>query len=468
MKRLWKQIAAITCSALLIGGMSACNSASAYEIAVENGFVGTEEEWLRSLQGADGKDGKDLTAKELYQTAVESGYEGTYLDFCKEVLKVDVKENNDVDMIAKNMTSVVSIYCGFAQTTTVSTSPWGGVSSSTKYYCTAGSGVIVDLNKEAGNALIVTNYHVIHDEKSDSGVSDSIWLYLYGGYNGFGTKEDGSFSETTGDGMQATFVGGSAAHDVALLRISGSEYLQTSIASQATFADSDEVQVGEKVFAVGNPEGEGVSVTQGIISVASEYISMSITDTTKQTVDYRVIRTDAAINSGNSGGALFNTDGELIGITNAKNASSDVDNMGYALPSTQVKRLCQNILKNEKLFGDGKVRLARLGITVQITASNAYYDEYGKLKIREESTIREVTANSAAEVNGLSVGDRIIAVKTGDGEWFSFTRQYQLVESLMPLALNDSIEIKYVCASDGSEKTVLVKFDKEAYFTIYG
>lgn len=467
MKKRLKKIAAIACSVLMLFGMTACGSESAYEIAVKNGFVGTEEEWLRSLHGADGEDGKDVTAKDLYETACKNGYEGTYIEFCTNVLKVNVVENNDVDTIAKNMTSVVSVYCGFSRTTKTGGFGWGSNTTKTEYYCTAGSGVIVDLNKENGNALIVTNYHVIHDAASDSGVSDSIWLYLYGAYNGFGATESGSYSETTGDGMRATFVGGSAAHDIALLRISGSEYLQKSIASEATFANSDEAQAGEKVFAVGNPEGEGISVTEGIVSVESEYIVMTLSDDSKETVDYRVLRTDAAINSGNSGGALFNAQGALIGITNAKNANSDVDNMGYALPSTQVKRLCQNILRNEALYGDGAVRVARLGISVKITSSEAYYDKNGKLKIREEFSVMEVSARSAAATNGISVGDRITAIKVGEEGWFSFTRQYQLIESLLPVAINDVIELKYISYSDGNEKTATIKFDKESYFTTF-
>lgn len=464
MNRLLKSMMAIACAAVAVFGAAGCRNESAYELAVKNGFVGTEQEWLRSLQGADGADGGDLTAKDLYETAVENGYEGTYIEFCKDVLKVDVKEDNDIDTIAKNMTSVVSVYCGFGKTVATGGFGWGGNRTQTEYYCTAGSGVIVDLNKEAGNALVVTNYHVIYDSESNSGISDSIWLYLYGAYNGFGTKEDGSYGETTGDGICASFVGGSADYDIALLRISGCEYLQESLASKVTFADSDDVQVGEKVFAVGNPEGEGISVTQGIISVESEYITLNSSEDTSSTVDYRVIRTDAAINSGNSGGALFDTEGELIGITNAKNASSDVDNMGYALPSTQVKRLCENILRNEELYNDGSIRVARLGITVQITSSSAYYDDNGKLKIREVFSVVEVGNGSAAKAAGLAVGDRITAVKIKEEEWFTLTRQYQLIDSLLSVSMNDTIQLQYY-DSNGNEKTTSVVFDKSTYFT---
>ena len=121
MKKIMKGLMAILCATTVLVGAAACGK-SAYELAVQNGFTGTEKEWLATLQGVDGQDGKDLTAKDLYETAVANGYTGTYLNFCSEVLKVDVRENNDVDTIAKNVTSVVSVYCGFSQT--VRSNPW--------------------------------------------------------------------------------------------------------------------------------------------------------------------------------------------------------------------------------------------------------------------------------------------------------------------------------------------------------
>ena len=348
MKKITKCVISALCAATVLVGAAACGD-SAYEVAVKNGFKGTEAEWLATLQGSDGKDGNDLTAMDIYDAAVENGFKGTYIEFCENVLKVNVKENNDVDTIAKNVTSVVSIYCGFSKTTY--TGGVGGVfggmmggSPTTTYYSSAGAGVIIDLDKETGDAWIVTNYHVIYDADSnvESGISDSIWLYTYGALNGF----DAEKGDQLGDGMKATYVGGAMEYDIALLRVSGSEHLKTCVASEACFGDSDDVQVGEKVFAIGNPDGAGIAVTEGIVSVESEYIDMLSSDGTNTVLQYRVMRTDAAINSGNSGGALFNTEGELIGITNAKNASSEVDNMGYSLPGTHVKNLIDNIIAN--------------------------------------------------------------------------------------------------------------------------
>ena len=184
MKKIAKSLLVGLCAVTFLFGAAACGK-SAYELAVKNGFTGTEKEWLATLQGIDGHDGKDLTAKDIYETAVTNGYEGTYLDFCRDVLQVELTEGNNVDTIARNVTSVVSIYCGFSKTER--TNPW---MVQTKYYPTAGAGVIIDLDKETGDALIVTNYHVIYDANGDTanGISGSIYLYTYGAYNAFSNR----------------------------------------------------------------------------------------------------------------------------------------------------------------------------------------------------------------------------------------------------------------------------------------
>ena len=458
MKMIVKGLLAGLCAATMLLGAAACGT-SAYDIAVENGFKGTEKEWLATLQGVDGKDGQDLTAKDLYETAVQNGFEGSYLDFCRDVLQVEVNTDNDVNTIARNMTSVVSIYCGFSQT--VRSNPW---TTQKRYYPTAGAGVIIDLDKETGNALIVTNYHVIYDTDSDSanGISDSIYLYTYGAYNAFeGSEYTTPYADTRGDGMKATYVGGAMEYDIAILSVHGSEHLKNSLVSEATFATSDDVQVGEKVFAIGNPDGAGIAATEGIISVESEYIQMSATDGSSAVVQYRVMRTDAAINSGNSGGALFNSQGELIGITNAKNANSQVDNMGYALPSSQVKNLTQNILDNRT---EQCARVALLGIMVQIVDSKAYYDQFGRLKIQEEFEVASVGQGSAMGI--VEVGDKIKGIKINDGEWVYFTRQYQLLDQLLCVRKGDNVTLKVV-DSNGVDHERAIQFNSDSYFVKY-
>ena len=472
MKKIVKAMSIVFCAMFLFGGLTACAGESAYDIAVKNGYQGTETEWLASLRGEDGQDGedgKDLTAQELYEAAKKNGFEGSYLDFCKDVLKVEAQTNNDVNTIASNITSVVSIYCGFSQT--VYYGGIGGIGGmigglpQKKYYASAGSGVIIDLDKEAGDALIVTNYHVIYDASSDveTGISDSIYLYTYGAFNAFSLQSNG-YADVYGDGLKATYVGGAMDYDIAILRVEGSEYLKKRPVSEAKFGDSDKVQVGEKVYAIGNPDGAGIAVTEGIISVESEYITMNSTDGSNNSVDYRVMRTDAAINSGNSGGALFNAEGNLIGIVNAKNVSTDVDNMGYALPGTQVRNLCENILNCRKEEGYAGARVGTLGVIVSITSSEAYFNEKGALRIREEVTVAQVAKKGAA-IEVLAVGDILQAIKINDNEWFTLNRQYQLLDQLLCVRQGDKAQIKL--QRDGTEKIVEITFDEETDFTKY-
>ena len=471
MKKIFKKIILAVCATATLLGAASCGK-SAYDVAVKNGYKGTEQEWLQTLQGNDGKDGQDLTAKDLYETAKANGFEGTFIEFCSEVLKIEVQEDNDVDTIANNITSVVSIYCGFSRTTQTGGVMIGGMimggQTQKTFHSSAGAGVIIDLDKEKGDALIVTNYHVIYDTSSDqtNGISDSIYLYTYGALMGFTGDKRNGFRDEGGDGLKATFVGGAMDYDVALLRVTDSDFLKNAVVSAAKIGNSDKISVGEKVFAIGNPDGGGIAVTDGIISVESEYIVMGSTNENSQSsVDYRVMRTDAAINSGNSGGGLFNTEGELIGITNAKNASSEVDNMGYALPISQVKALCDNLLRCEKTYGDGKARVARFGITVTIAGSSAYFDESGKLCVREKFRIYEVNYGGAA-YGKMQALDEIHAFRIGEGEWKELTRQHQLIDALLGVSLGDTVQVR-VTDKEGNEQIRTVKFDKNSYFVVY-
>ncbi len=457
MKTLIKGLIALFCAATLTFGFSACKDAeSAYDIAVKNGFVGTEEEWLRSLHGADGEDADDLTANDLYEQAKANGYEGSYLDFCKD-LGIEALQSNDTEQIAENVMSVVGVYCGFASTT----GGGFGQAASTTYSMSMGSGVIIDLNKEAGNALVVTNYHVLYNESSNTknGISDNIYLYLFGALNRFYPDR----GDEGGNGMKARYIGGAMDYDIALLKIEGSEYLQKSAATEAKIGDSEQMSAGEEVFAIGNPDGAGISVTEGILSMKSEYISISALDGRDEDrdghvdeVSYRVMRTDAAINGGNSGGALFNAKGELIGITNAKSVGSEKDNMGYALPMAQVEKLCDNIVDN-----NGMVKCATLGVAVTVTNSVAD----ANLNITEEITVAKSAQSATASSYGkLREGDVFQWVEYKDTKT-ALTRRYQVNELLLTVRKGD--KVTFGILRDGYEMTVEITFDKDSYFTIY-
>ena len=486
MNNVLKSFATIACAMVTLTGLGACNqeTINAYDIAVKNGFKGTEAEWLASLNGTDGKDGEDgsdLDVKEMYEAAKEAGYQGTLLDFIKECLKVELVENNDTETIAKNVSSVMSVCCAFTTTTTYRQQlMFGGFTTKTvvNASASAGSGVVIDLDKEKGNALVVTNYHVLYSAGVDTenDISDCIYLYPYGARNFFtsGANANGALSDVNedgkidkndqgdmgGDGIKATFVGGAMDYDVAVLKIENSEYLKESAVTQATLGNSEEVTVGEKVYAIGNANGQGISTTMGVISVESETIGMSSLQNASQTVNYRVLRTDAAINHGNSGGALFNAKGELIGITNAKNVEDETDNMGYALPITQVKYLIENIEDN-----NGVVQRAMLGITSAKTKSVASLNDSGKLVITEDVTVASISSGAAAD-GKLKVGDVFKSITIG-GKTTEITRNYILNDLLLTVRKGDTITLKVFREQSGEETNVAITFDKDDYFVLY-
>ncbi len=332
--------------------------------------------------------------------------------------------------------SSVSIYCTFVKE--------GRLGQTSEYY-SAGSGVIYRMNKESGDAFIITNYHVVFDGESrtENGIAETIECYLYG-------------SHLSGMEIPATYVGGSQNYDIAVLRVEGSEVLKNSAACAVTVRNSDEVRVGSTAIAIGNPEGEGTSVSVGVISVDSEHITMNAADGIS-TVDFRVMRVDTAVNSGNSGGGLFDESGRLIGIVNAKIMDEQVENIGYALPSTTVTAVADNII--DFCYGTDCETVMRpiMGITVLTTASAAEYDPAsGSLSIRETVEVYEVTPGLIGEA--FRIGDVFVSA-TLRGETLTITRQHQVIDLMITARPGDTVT--FVVIRDGVEMTVEVTLTQE-------
>ena len=180
----------------------------------------------------------------------------------------------------------------------------------------SGSGVIFEQDDQ--NIYIVTNYHVI------------------AGANDVKVTIQGS------EPIPAHLVGSNPMADLAVIKVSNEEAAAAGVenVTVATFGNSDEVQVGEEVLAIGNALGEGDTVTQGIVSAKNKTITV-------EGRELEVIQTDAAINPGHSGGPLVNMQGEVIGINTAKTASSVGEGMGYSIPSNIVVEEIDNIMKNQ-------------------------------------------------------------------------------------------------------------------------
>ena len=332
-------------------------------------------------------------------------------------VNVDINGNsNDASYaVAKGLRSAVSVQC-----THNVYNQFGMLSSS----ASAGSGIIYKLDKETNSAFIITNYHVVFNEDSinDNGIADSIYVYLYG-------SEYGDMK------IPATFVGGSNNYDIAVLRVDNCEYLENNVFLEATFANSDETYVGQSAIAVGNPDGAGISASYGIISVYSEHITLNIGGT----VSLRVMRIDTPVNSGNSGGGLYNENGELIGIVNAKTSDESLENIGYAIPSNIVKAVADNIIDHCYETELEKVQRALLGITVGISNSSPYLTEDGHIKVKETVFVTEVSKGGIA-YGILEKNDILISARLNDTE-IEIIRQHQIIDFLLNARVGDTFFI---------------------------
>lgn len=300
----------------------------------------------------------------------------------------------------------------------------------------AGSGVFYSVDKEKGDAYVITNYHVVYT--SGHGVADAISLYLYG-------MELSSYS------IPATVVGGSVTYDIAVLKVEGSEVLKNSYATPATIGDSDLIRVFDTVYAVGNAEADGMSATKGIISVESESLQLEGAD--GSLISLRVMRFDAAVNHGNSGGGLYNEDGKLIGIVSAKDVSSDVDNMGYAIPSNLTKLLVENIIHYCDGENETQVKKALLGITITAYVSGLQVDpDTGDVSQVDMVEVIEVTKGSLAD-GQVNVGDIINSV-TVNGVTRPVTKIHHVTDFM--LAARDGHIVNLNITRDG--QTMILSF----------
>lgn len=346
---------------------------------------------------------------------------------------------------SKGLLSTVSVYCNFV----IKRSYGWGPNASTYEQQTqsAGAGVVYRLDKANGNAYVITNYHVVYNAQASTAnhISDEINLYLYG-------KESSAYA------IPATYIGGSMLYDIAVLKVENSEILRTSNVRAADFADSNDVSVLDTAIVIGNPEAKGISATVGHVNVQSEYIQMTAADDTTA-IEMRVMRIDAAVNSGNSGGGLYNDRGNLIGIVNAKMSSSSIDNIGYAIPSNIAKYIADNIID----YCDGKdnenVYRCLLGIKVTAASSDTVYDtETGKVQIVEEVSVDSITAGSLSS-GVLKTGDIIRSITIGE-QTYEVTRIFHVVDIMLNARVGDTVT--FTVTRGGAEETVSLTITESA------
>ena len=426
--------------------------------------------------GRDGKDGQDVTIEQIYDKYVQEYGEISYADFLKEYLNYTNDELDGVTglqaVMNRSLMSGVSILTRFAYTEQHRNS-LGFISKHTEYKVFNGSGVIIHLDKEAGDAYIVTNCHVVYDDTSDTVFSDDVRLYLYGqDESGVNFVVDSAYSITGDENyrMPATILGASVEYDIALLKVTNSDVLKRSSAVQAGFTADADVNVGESVFAVGNASGEGMSVSSGVISKDSEFIELTLSDKNNLLESdynrYRVMRTTAPINHGNSGGALYNSKGEIMGIVNAKDDGEGVDNMGYVLPANNVKRivgLLYNGYVNNggEMVSSGGFKKALINIQTVVTDTYSEYDALtGRANIIE--TIRVDKILGAPSSGKLREGDYLkgIKIKNGDSvkDSIKVPRRYHISDIMLSAAEGDTVV--FTVERGGEETEVSINIGK--------
>ena len=410
--------------------------ANAFEIARANGFDGTLEEWLAHLGGGD------VSIDDLFNLFLIHRPNATYEDFIAAFMPTG---NGDPYQAAiqNMMRSAVSIQATFEM---------GGLLGGTR--TGAGAGVIYRLDRSTGVAYIITNYHVIYEHSARDRHSNQIRVAPFGReYFGSGS----GFRPI--HAINAVFIGGSASRDIAVIRTVPNQELQRDFFREIEVANSNDIIVGQTVFAVGNPDGVGTSVTRGIINVDSEYISISTIDAASGFTTHRVMRTDAPINPGNSGGGLFNAQGKLVGIVNAKSVAEHIDNMGYAIPSNVALGVIRAILRqrdnNQFLQNNGQFVKAIIGIYSGVHASWAELVD-GVVRIRETVQVRSIANTQSAAHGHLQEYDFLISARLGDRDRVYINRNH---------ILND--ELYY--AEPGMQLAVIVRRDMmyvEVVFTI--
>ncbi|WP_179394016.1 S1C family serine protease [Lacticaseibacillus absianus] len=287
-----------------------------------------------------------------------------------------------------------------------------------------GSGVIYQ--KKDGKAYIVTNNHVVEG-------SDALEVIMSDG-----TK------------VTAKLVGTDSETDLAVLSIDGSK-----VSTVASFGDSSKIAAGQTVLAIGSPLGSqyATSVTQGIVSAKSRTVDVTDETTGQTTGQATVIQTDAAINSGNSGGPLINLSGQVIGINSMKlsgssNSEATIEGMGFAIPSDEVVSIINQLVSN------GKVVRPALGVTVRDLSTVSSTQQESVLKLPSSVTggvvVAGFTDTSIAKKAGLSQYDVIVAID--DTEVNSVA---ELHTALYKHAVGDTVKVTYY--HESTKKTANIK-----------
>ncbi len=320
------------------------------------------------------------------------------------------------EIVEEVMPSIVSI----TSKTLVRSGSFGPFYSNQQQYATgAGSGIIV--SKTDNELLILTNNHVIED------------------------AEELSVQFVNKKSVDATVKGASERRDVAVIAIKLRDLDDDTINSIkiATLGDSNELKVGNGIIAIGNALGYGQSVTTGVVSALNREVTID-------NVTTKMIQIDAAINGGNSGGALLNNKGEVVGINSAKysskldSSSATIEGMGFAIPITDIKDLVTSLMNGEEDKTGGVIGIEGYVITEQ--QSTNYNMPIGIY-------ISKIIDGSGADKAGLEIGNIIVGIDDKEVKEFSDITDYLYNKKKGEKV---TLKINYISGRQYKEKTVEV------------
>lgn len=364
----------------------------------------------------------------------------------EESASANAEGTSSVSQVAKNaMPSIVSIVGVSVQEIPQIYQYFGyGQQQETQ---SSGSGIIVGQNDT--ELLIATNNHVVsgtnsltvcftnQDGSAVTGNGD-VEKTSAEGESGSTNQEgqDSSLDDVQSGAVSAQIKGTDADNDLAVISVK-LEDIPEDVLSEikvATIGDSDSLQMGEQVVAIGNALGYGQSVTSGYVSALNRQVSSDDTDGT-------FIQTDAAINPGNSGGALLNMKGELIGINSAKIASDEVEGMGFAIPISKAEPILDEMMNQETRYKvEDEDKAAYIGITCENVTSDVN-QMYG---IPQGVYVDTVVEGGPAEKAGIKKGDVITKI---DGT--AIDAYKDLVDRLEYYEAGETVELEVYRAQDG-------------------
>lgn len=291
---------------------------------------------------------------------------------------VSLESYSDTAVYAANkiLPSIVGIEVTYDVTTNSMFSIWGGSERTFTSETTAsGSGIII-----SEDGYILTNNHVVSSSSSNEyyeiSEAKSVKVKLYNDDTEYEAKIIGKDSQT----------------DLAVLKIEASNI------TAAEFADSDSIKIGEFAMAVGNPLALGSTITCGVVSAVNRDVEVEVEN--GKTATFVCIQTDAAINAGNSGGALVNSEGKVIGVNTLKVSSAGVEGIGFSIPINSTTSITSDLIKYSK------VRRPYIGIGGRSLSKELAE----KHSLVEGIYVVSVDEFSSAEKAGLKIGDVITAV----------------------------------------------------------